>query len=157
MLALATPACLTACLMACLTAACGGDAKGALEPSVTPSATSATSAAAPAGVARALVGRWEIVRFESKSTVPPEAQAIFAQMFDTLRLELRPDGTASVTVGKSTSPATWSADGTDETFTFRMKDGLLDGAKCRVTSTDEWEAFEASGTWPGTSRLRRLK
>jgi hypothetical protein len=137
--------------------ACGGDAKGPAAPSPSAEGSAQSSPTARAtGLPGALAGRWEIVRFESKATVPPEAQAIFAQMFDTLRLELRPDGTASVTVGKTTTPASWSVEGSAESFTFRMRDGLLDGAKCRVTGDREWEAFEASGSWPGTSRLRRL-
>jgi len=140
--------------------ACGG---GSAEQPIAsaapkPVATEAPASAAPTGALGRLQGTWEIVRYQSDSTIPGQAMPLMAELFESLRLRFEPDH-ALVSTSKTTEErleVTIDRESGDA-FTLRTRGSMFDGAACRFLGPDEWEVTDAGRVWPGVSVLRRVK
>lgn len=139
---------------------CGGAATAPSGPApdgAAPAATSAPLVGAPTLARNRLQGRWEITRYTSERRIPDDAMPLMGAMFDSLRLRFaggRYTAGTSPTTEESTEFAIAGENG-DE-FTLIAKSGLFDGARCRFTGPDSWEAVDHGPSWPGVSVLRRV-
>ena len=140
--------------------ACGASPPEPDAPGSTPSSGEVAPAAPTelTGAAKKLQGTWEIVQYKSVEPIPKEAMPLMSDLFDTLRIRF--DGTdQAVVAGKMPEEKnTFSVDGeSGDEFKLVSKGGMFDGAQCKFLGADEWEVVDQGPTWPGTSRLRRVK
>lgn len=159
------PSVARAALAALCLAACGGaDATPDVSERPGPAPAPAAEARDPSpgeaigGAAKRLQGTWEIVRYESSSSLPPEAMPIMGELFDALRIRF--DGRDAVVQIGEASPDRRAFSIRDEDgdgFRLSVPGGMFDGAVVRFVGEDEIEIDDPSETWAGTSRLRRVR
>jgi hypothetical protein len=118
----------------------------------TPASSDGNSAAVAGGTQKRLQGTWEIVKYQSKEPIPPEAMPLMGSMFEDLRLNVRE---AAVEVEGKSSPFQ-AVDENGESFKLRT-DGMFNNANCKFTSADEFEVDDQGPTWPGKTILHRSK
>jgi hypothetical protein len=89
--------------------------------------------------------------------IPDEAMPLMGALFNGLRLEFQ--GTTAIAriekVEERVSFVIENEKGDD--FTLIARGWMFDGARCRFTSEGDVEIRDDGGTWPGMSRLRRVR
>jgi hypothetical protein len=135
-------------MLAAAPAGCGSSSQGE---AATPG-TKDGGGAISAETQKRLQGTWEIVKYQSKEPIPPEAMPLMGAMFEDLRLNVKQQ---AVEVDGKASPFQAVDEQGDS---FRLKtDGMFNNAACKFNSADEFEVDDQGPTWPGKTVLRRAK
>lgn len=147
-----------AILLAVFVVGCGGSPRPAA--SIGAAADAAPDEPSPPALtenARRLQGTWEVVHFQTKHPVPEEARPLFGRMFESLHLRFE-RGVLSVDLGNAHDKYPYAVtDDTGDIFRLRVKSGIFDGSFGRFVDDDTLELVDEGATWPGVSRLRRLR